>query len=68
MVDEKEISLEIALDTTNGIDGKGSLKTPFTEDIMVMVKLETMNGMKGKISLKTPFSNYESNELQTTHD
>jgi hypothetical protein len=35
---EKEISLEIALDTTNGIDGKGSLKTPFTEDIMVMVK------------------------------
>jgi hypothetical protein len=36
--DEKEISLEIALDTTNGIDGKGSLKTPFTEDIMVMVK------------------------------
>ena len=36
--DEKEISLEIALDTTNGIDGNGSLKTPFTEDIMVMVK------------------------------
>jgi hypothetical protein len=32
--DEKEISLEIALDTTNGIDGKGSLKTPFTEDII----------------------------------
>jgi hypothetical protein len=36
--DEKEISLEIALDTTNGIDVKGSLKTSFTEDIMVMVK------------------------------